>query len=314
MDPLNLTQLLGRTWVLEGEELMGLYRLDEGRCILLDSGQRHERQALAAALDQAGLTPVGVLSSHIHIDHSINNRWLRDTYGCRVAAPAGEVHLCRGVNALRQYQSCYSPGTVAQEYGDMACPVDCPVSEQADAFSFCGVNFSILHTPGHSLDHISVLTPDGVCYTGDGVFCGPGLRSKLPYALDLKGMLDSARRLEQVRCQAYLVPHRGTGPGTALADAARATRALMLDRAEDIRALVTRPMTWGELMQAVSAHFALRSSDPILAVRIERNCRLFTHFLLDLGALALTARDGLGYLAPGPRGQSLAQLCEEGLP
>lgn len=311
MDSLKLTQLLGRTWVLEADEMIGLYRLDDGRCILLDSGQRHERQALADILSEAELTPVGVISSHIHMDHSINNGWLRHTYGCLTAAPSGEIHLCRSVVGLRQYQFCYSPGTVAREYGDMVAPVDCPIPAQDGVFSFCGADFSILHTPGHSLDHISILTPDGVCYTGDGVFCGPGLHAKLPYVLDLKGMLDSTYLLEDIRCSAYIVCHRGMGPGMQLPAIARDTRTVMMDRAEQIRALVTRPMTWGELLQAVTTRFSLHSADPILTNRMERNFRLFVDFLLDAGALDLTARDGLSYVSPGPKTAPLVQLYEE---
>lgn len=311
MDSLKLTQLLGRTWVLEANGMIGLYRLDAHRCILLDSGLRQERQALADTLAGAGLTPVGVLSSHIHMDHSINNRWLRDTYGCPIAAPAGECHLCRSCLALRQYQYCYSPDTVAREYGDMVCPVDCPIPSGADSFSFCGVDFSILHTPGHSLDHLSILTPDGVCYTGDAVFCGPGLRAKLPYALDVRGMLDSTFLLERLSCQAYLACHRGMGPGSQLPGLARVTRAMLLERAQAVRSLVDAPMTWGALLQAVSVRFALHADHPLLTNRLERNFRLIADFLLDLGSLGLTAKNGLSYLIPGPRSEPLAQLYEE---
>lgn len=310
MDPLKLTQLLDSTWVLEGDALVGLYRLDAHRCVLLDSGQRYERQDLADTLAAAGLTPVGVLSSHIHLDHSINNGWLRETYGALVAAPEGEVPLCRDVISLRQYQYCYSPQTVRREYGDMVTQVDCPVPMDQNRFSFCGVPFSILHTPGHSLDHISVITPDGVCYTGDAVYVGRGLHAKLPYCLDLMGMLGSTYRLEHVDCLAFIACHKGFGAGRQLAAAARDTREMMLSRAEQIRSLVTRPMSWGELIAAINAGFSLHSNDPILTNRLERNARLFADFLLDTGALTLFARDGLSYLAPGGNTMPLTEWYE----
>ena len=307
MDPLNLTQVLGRTWVLEADELIGVYFLDRRRCVLLDSGLRQERQALAEALSAAGLTPVGVLSSHIHLDHAINNGWLREAYGALIAAPEGEVPLCRSVIALRQYQYCYSPQMVRREYGDMVTRVDCPVPMDQDRFHFCGVDFSILHTPGHSLDHISIVTPDGVCYAGDAIYVGHGLHAKLPYCLDLKGMLDSTYLLENLDCQAFIACHRGTGPGQALPSAARDTREMLLARAERIRALVTRPMTFGQLLMAGNAAFSLHSNDPILTNRLERNLRLFVDFLLDAGAVALLARDGLSYLSPGANTAPVAQ-------
>ncbi len=35
---MKLTQVKGNTWVLEGLEFIPLYRLDDRRCILLDTG------------------------------------------------------------------------------------------------------------------------------------------------------------------------------------------------------------------------------------------------------------------------------------
>ena len=35
---MKLTQVKGNTYVLEGEELIPLYILDNGKCILLDTG------------------------------------------------------------------------------------------------------------------------------------------------------------------------------------------------------------------------------------------------------------------------------------
>ena len=71
---MKLTQVKGNTWVLEGFELIPLYKVDEGHCILLDTGLAQEREELEQALEEAGLTPVGILCSHAHVDHAGNNR------------------------------------------------------------------------------------------------------------------------------------------------------------------------------------------------------------------------------------------------
>ena len=88
---MELIQAKGDTWYLAAAELIPIYRLEGGRCILLDSGLESEREALSAALDRAGLTPVGVFGSHTHRDHSVNNGWLRERYGTRICRPAGEA-------------------------------------------------------------------------------------------------------------------------------------------------------------------------------------------------------------------------------
>lgn len=288
---MKLTQVLGQTWVLEGSGLIGLYRLDDRRCILLDSGEQFEREELADALDAAGLTPVGVLTSHIHTDHSINNGWLSRRYGCQAAVPAGEAHLCRSALALKSYLSCYSPGTLARERGEMVCRPDHLIPLDADRFSFCGAEFRIVHTPGHSLDHLSIITPDNVCYTGDAVFSGKLLTAKLPYGLCLSMMMDSAQSLKGLDCPAYIVPHRGVcreiGP---LADA---TCELIRRRGEEILALVDHPMTWEEIWRAAIQHFSLYSSHPLHAALLSRNFCSYLDYLTDTGALTLTAQRGL---------------------
>ena len=40
---MKLTQVKGNTWVAEGHELIPFYRLEGGRCILLDAGLSQEQ-------------------------------------------------------------------------------------------------------------------------------------------------------------------------------------------------------------------------------------------------------------------------------
>ena len=91
---MNLIQIKGNTWVLEGVEYIPLYKLDESRCVLLDTGLLQEREELEQALGAAGLTPVGVLCSHAHVDHCANNGYLQEKYGAKVALTFPEAGMC----------------------------------------------------------------------------------------------------------------------------------------------------------------------------------------------------------------------------
>ena len=55
---MNLTQVKGNTWVLEGIEYIPLYKLDDSRCVLLDTGLLQEREDIEETLRSAGLTAV----------------------------------------------------------------------------------------------------------------------------------------------------------------------------------------------------------------------------------------------------------------
>ena len=47
---MNVTQVKGNTWVIEASQLIPLYQLGGGRCILLDTGLLEEREALEETL------------------------------------------------------------------------------------------------------------------------------------------------------------------------------------------------------------------------------------------------------------------------
>lgn len=293
---MNITHVHGNTYVLEGHGFQGLYKLDDQRCILMDSGDITERQELLDTLDGAGLTPVGVMSTHVHIDHSINNAALRARYGCLVAVPAGEVETCRTLLGMKGYFYTYSPHMLQQYQGDMLCEVDAPIPLEDGTFHFCGVPFHILHTPGHSLDHLCITTPDGVCCVGDAVFSNQGLNLKLPYSLDMGHMLDSAQRLRGTHHTAYIVAHRGVHAQVEpLIDA---TCDLIQGRADEVAALVDAPMTLTQLWQRVNTHHTLLSQRVERVTLMERNLRGLVELLVDQGKLAYQARDGMLYITP----------------
>jgi len=58
---MKLTQVKGNTWVIEANELIPLYKLDDRRCVLLDTGLLEEREELESTLLEAGLTPAAEL-------------------------------------------------------------------------------------------------------------------------------------------------------------------------------------------------------------------------------------------------------------
>lgn len=293
---MKISPVIGNTFVLEGHGFMGLYKLDDHRCILIDSGDITERQELLDTLEGAGLTPVGVMCTHVHIDHAINNATLRSRYGCQVAVAAGEVEVCRTIMGMKGYFYTYSPQMLRRYYGDMMCPVDAPIPAEDGIFEFCGVPFHILHTPGHSIDHVCITTPDGVCCVGDAVFSNQALSMKLPYALNLAHMMESAQRLRGISRAAFLVVHRGVHQDVdPLIDA---TCQLIRSRAQEVGDLVDGPLTMDQLWQRVVAHHTIPSQRLERAALMKRNMQGLVELLIDQGKLAYQARDGEIYITP----------------
>ena len=114
---MNLTQVKGNTWVIEANQLIPLYKLEDGRCVLLDSGLLEEREELEETLRAAGLTPARVLCSHAHVDHCANNRYFQEKYGAKIALTFPEAGMCTNALTLKGSFPTTPPTTRWREPG-----------------------------------------------------------------------------------------------------------------------------------------------------------------------------------------------------
>ena len=289
---MNVSQVLGNTWVLEAEELIPFYRLPENRCILLDSGLAEEREAMEETLEREGLSVAGILCSHAHGDHCGNNQYFQQRYQVPIALTAPEAGMCSSITALKCYFLVLSPGTVERELPHMIHRPDVFLPERDGTITFAGVNFEIIHTPGHSVGHVAIVTPDRVCYTGDALLSHEMLRAKLPHELDHRAAEESRKKLKALHCERYVMAHRGICDYEEMQRLVPANQELMQRRTEEIRALITRPMTFSEINEAVCGYYQLLTKVPRRALRFERNIRFFLEYLLDEGRIQTECRNG----------------------
>ena len=100
---MKLSQVKGNTWVIEANQLIPLYKLGDGRCVLLDTGLFEEREELEETLLSNGLTPAGVLCSHAHVDHCANSGYFQKEYGAKIALTYPEAGMCASLLNLKCY-------------------------------------------------------------------------------------------------------------------------------------------------------------------------------------------------------------------
>lgn len=299
---MNLIQVKGNTWVLEGIEYIPLYRLEDGRCILLDTGLGEEQEELEAALLAYGLKPVGILCSHAHVDHCGNNAFFQRKYGAQVALTAPEAGMCCSILNLKCYCLVVSPNMAQEEMANMVHTADVIIPEQDGPFSFQGVEFQIIHTPGHSPAHVSVITPDGVCYVGDALLSQEMLGAKLPYALAHHLAHESREKLKAVDADVFLMAHRGMCDGDQIAQLVEDNHTLIDQRAKEVLELISRPMNITEIYQGVCRRFQLLSRRPRRSLRFERNTRFFIEYLVDQGALEMEVVEGVVWYSRAEQG------------
>jgi glyoxylase-like metal-dependent hydrolase (beta-lactamase superfamily II) len=285
-----------------GHQLIPVYRLGQGRCILLDTGTALDkiRDKIEATLTAHGLVPAGILCTHSHYDHAGNAAYFQKKYHIPVAMPLGEAEQCRTEFAVKSYLYVFTPGQVHadQTMRSIACLTDQTIWPEDQTISFCGATFGILHTPGHSIDHISIITPDNVCYVGDAIMSGGTLAaSKLPYAYHMKSYLASVEKLRALPCDKLIVAHGAVvdAPFDSLIDD---NLKAPLDSLETLRTLIDRPMTMDEISVTVRREMGITVDTVMRALSFERFLRPYLECMVDQGTHILTLKNGI--LAYGP--------------
>jgi len=209
---MEISQVKGNTWMIKSWELIPFYRLDAHRIILLDSGQADQRTELEELLQREQLVPAAVLSTHAHIDHVGNNRFLREKYGARIALPLGEAGTIASKTGIMFQNIHQSFQDVNSDIlrRDLGCVTDRIILPEETRVEICGVPFGIIHTPGHSVDHICIRTPDNVLYAGDALITARTLEhAKFPYAVHMQAYFDSLNVLRRERADIYIAAHEG---------------------------------------------------------------------------------------------------------
>ena len=296
---MELKQALGNTWYLDDWQLIPLYKLDAHRCILLDSGLYEQRQEIEDTLQSAGLTPMGILGTHAHNDHSSNHHYFQQKYHLPVALPLGEAAVCCTAENLKSlfFMDSMQALLSNERVSHMVVQADRVILPREDEIDFCGAKFGIVHTPGHSADHIAIRTPDDVLYLGDALLTGTELDSaRFPYHFCFRQAIETMRALKSIPAKRYLAAHKGVYE--TLDDLPERNIQLIKSRAERILKLIDRPLNLSELSLRVCSDFHLRSRVRGAVALYERNIRCYLEYLLDTGRLESVPRDGIFYYRP----------------
>lgn len=291
----SIRKVSGNTCCLYGPILIPFYMTDTSHCILMDTGTEMMRQAIIDELAAAGITPIGILGTHTHYDHFGNASYFSHYYNCPVALPLGEAEVCRTEAAVKSYMFCFSAGQIATDpkMSAIPCVIDHVIRPKENDTFFRGVRFKVIHTPGHCIDHVSYITPDGVCYIGDALMCGHSLTaSKLPYAFDMGQSLQSIEKLRGLRCTHMIIAHRGI-IDSGFDDLVDQNLAVMHREIEAVSSLIDRQMSVEEIYSTVEEKMGISVSTPEKALDLERFLRPYLEYLIDRGSHVQSIRNGL---------------------
>jgi len=290
---MKLTQVRGNTWVLDSWELIPLYKLDDHRCVLLDTGTVEQREELEETLDEAGLTPVAILGSHTHIDHMGSHAYFQKTRGTQVVMSLGEAgQLFSPLGMQLQYNNF--PLALFPDYpelGTAPCVPDRVILPGEEAVTLFGATFGILRTPGHTVDHICVRTPDDVLYVADAMMTGRTLHyAKFPYALSMETYLDSMVELREAKAACYVVAHKGIYED--IRPFIDLELQFLRQRMEELADLMTGPTTPKDLTVAICQTYQVGTQNPRTLAYFEHASEVYLRYLVSQGLAELRVEKG----------------------
>jgi glyoxylase-like metal-dependent hydrolase (beta-lactamase superfamily II) len=181
-------------------------------CVVVDPGQ-DALEPLAALLAQHRLTPVAVLLTHGHLDHTFSVTPVCDGHDVPAFVhPDDRVLLADPLRGM-------SPGMAAAFGGALSLrePREVRSLDDGAALELAELTLRVDHTPGHTPGSVvfTTATDDGdeVVLAGDTLFAGSIGRTDLPGG-DPARMRESLRALLARDDAAYVLP--GHGPTTTI--------------------------------------------------------------------------------------------------
>lgn len=137
-----------------GKPLMSVicYRVDD---VLIDTGAGNARKLVLAAVEPTSLQAIYL--THYHEDHAGNAAYLHDRFGIPVNGHALTAKMLSTRVKLKPYEN-YMWGGLDRV----------TVAPLTDRFCTANYEFEVIHTPGHSHDHVVFLERNqGWLFSGD---------------------------------------------------------------------------------------------------------------------------------------------------
>lgn len=289
---MKVTQVKNNTYCIDtGLSYVPFYKINEKDIILMDSGFSDAREILESVFNKNNYNLKGIICSHGHPDHVANNQYFREKYNCTIAMPIYEAHICSSAMNLKAYYNNITLTEIQRRYGFMLFETDIYITDEQSEINFCGVNFKLIHTPGHSPSHICITTPDNVCYLADALISYELIESaKIPFEFVLLEGLKSKDKLLSLDYDKYIVSHKGIYEDITnlVADNVQ----FYIHRAERTLELIQGKMTMDEIMKIASKCFNIRVSNVYKYDVIFRMLRIYVDYLCETGKIRPVIDDG----------------------
>lgn len=289
----HLEQVKDNTWsIVTHYARIPVYKLDEKRVIMIDSGLPDDGQTFVKLLEDNGLQVVAVLTSHTHPDHAGNHKLLQDHFGAKVyMTPLAQATMS---DPMSMYAILGTKAGYHKAINRLGEGVRTDVTLPWEDGEVCveGAVFRYIKTAGHCAEHLCFITPDNVGYVGDAILSPRLIQAiRLPYCSCLEPYLESLDRIEGMNCDKYIFAHNSVEED--IHEAVRITRETVAQRLDALEALAETPVTLDELVR----NFLVQTNADLTSWRsvngVGFNAKAFAGYLIDHKRLKFVLEDGI---------------------
>jgi glyoxylase-like metal-dependent hydrolase (beta-lactamase superfamily II) len=154
--------------------------------LLIDTGCAHTASQFTSALKSLHVSQVA--NTHSHEDHIGANAGVQAGFGCPILAHPDALPILQNpeLQPLQPYRLLF--------WGRPRPSQGTPIGDRLETERF---RFQVIHTPGHSLDHICLYEPDrGWLFSGDAYIGGRDRALRAGY--DIHGIIASLKKLAEL--------------------------------------------------------------------------------------------------------------------
>ena len=287
-----LEHVLGDTWcIVTGHCRIPLYISDRSRAIMIDSGLKNpDREGILSLLEKEKIHISALLTSHYHRDHIGNHAAIKAAHGCAVyMTPFSEIVGQESSNLQAiGYETC----TMYKARGPYPfCKPDQIISPSDTSCTLSGTTFPLLWLPGHAVEQVGFVTPDGVAYLGDTLLSDHVMQAvKLPYYTCLRLDLEAKESLRKLHYNRYILAHNGVYDeigGLIDRNIANAQEKLAI-----VEKLADHWLTLEQLCATMMAYFGFDLNTVTKVVGSKRNIQVLVAYLVEVGRLTVRIREG----------------------
>lgn len=289
----HIEHVKGNTYcVITGYCRFPLYKLSDTQAILIDSGLPRDWEGILECLQAENLRIKAVLTSHLHPDHVGNHLNLRKAFGAKLYMTMHAAAICASpMNQVATYAGIITYRRICQGMVTDVTP-DELIDWNAKSITVEGATFELIQLPGHSAEHLGIVTPDGVAYLGDTVLSEQVIRAlRAPYCVCVELDLASKEFLAGTNYDKYILAHNEVC--NDIRELALLNRDLTLERAATLQKLASEYMTLDQLTQKAMKHAGSELESVHRVAGFRRNLLPLVDYLIDMGRLTRRARDGL---------------------